>query len=135
MTLKGGHCLCVCVAGPSRTATVCVCVSQDPQGRPLSSTGFADGHFLLDLAAHVRGGNYTCSLTLAPEVAKCLPSDSPLLTTSASHFVQTTETRVLKLEAELQRLGADTREEGQAGGVNGSLRGQTSAALQGLRPP
>ncbi|KAL8592857.1 hypothetical protein ACOMHN_050685 [Nucella lapillus] len=75
----------------------------DPDQQEYTSSLQENGYFLLDLPASLKGGNYTCSLVMKPEVAKCLHNDRPFKT-SASIFLETTETKVEEQAEDLQEL-------------------------------
>ena len=64
---------------------VCVCTPQGPKGQVFPSTRFSNNHFDLDLPRRPLPGNYTCRVTCQSPVLRCLPPDSPLL---SSHQVR-----------------------------------------------
>ncbi|XP_076438857.1 uncharacterized protein LOC143277830 [Babylonia areolata] len=91
----------------------------DPDREEHTSSVVENGYFLFDLPASYKGGNYTCSLVLKPEVLECLQSDHPLMQT-ASIFLETTETKVEAQAEEMHELKSKLEE----------LKTETSSQLQ-----
>ncbi|XP_076463944.1 uncharacterized protein LOC143296075 [Babylonia areolata] len=81
----------------------------DPEGRLLSSTGFSQGQFLLDLPPSSPPGNYSCLLHCSQPGTCCLPPSSPL-SQHASLYVrgpEMTSEPSPEMTSLLQRAGED----------------------------